>query len=83
MSNLQGQIELQRGQKEAARQAFEATLKIDPGFVPSVLSLATLDQESGKSAPAQARLEKFAEANPQNVRVAMAPERTAGKAWCW
>ncbi len=72
VSNLRGQIELQRGQNDAARQAFEATLKIDPGFVPSVLALASLDEQSGKAALAQTRLEKFVEANPQNVRVAMA-----------
>lgn len=71
-SNLRGQIELQRGKSDAARQSFEEALKIDAGFVPSVLALATLDEQGAKPAAAQTRLEKFVEANPQNVRVAMA-----------
>src|SRR6202012_5186293 len=37
--NLRGRVELARGNKDGARHAFEAALKVDPVYFPAAASL--------------------------------------------
>jgi len=71
-TNLRAKTELQRGRRDQARAAFEASLKIDPSYVPSASGLAAMDLEDGKVEIARQRFEAMLTANPRNVKAGMA-----------
>lgn len=70
--NLRGRIELARGNRDQAIQAFEAALQLDPSFYPAAASLAALDVEAGKPQAAIERFQKFVAANPRSLAANMA-----------
>lgn len=70
--NLRGRIELARGDKVKARQAFEAALKVDPAFFPAVSALAALDMDAKQYDAAAARFNKVLETEPKNLQANMA-----------
>ncbi|MEJ6008023.1 XrtA/PEP-CTERM system TPR-repeat protein PrsT [Paucibacter sp. AS339] len=71
-SYMRGNLELVRGNKEKARQAFDEALKIDPVFFPAANSLGVLDVESKQFDSALARLRGVVDIEPKNVRAHMA-----------
>jgi putative PEP-CTERM system TPR-repeat lipoprotein len=71
-SNLRGRIELARGNKDKAIQAFEAALKRDPAYYPAAASLAALDMEAKKPDAAIARMQQVLAANPKGLAANMA-----------
>jgi len=66
--NLRGRMEMMRGDRVAARAAFERALKIDPKFYPAVATLASLDQEEKKLDAAIARLNAWIALEPKDLR---------------
>lgn len=66
-ANLRGQVELARGNKDKARQAFEAALKIDAAFYPAAASLAGLDWDAKQPDAAIARFQKIVSAEPKHL----------------
>lgn len=70
-ANLRGRIEWSRGERDKARQSFEAALKIDPSFFPAASSLGTMDVEDKKPELALKRFEAMAQADPRNVQAQM------------
>ena len=74
-ADLRGRTELQRGNPERARAAFQAALAINPSFFPAAASLASLEMNEGKFAAAQQRFEAFSKANPSDVRAGLALAR--------
>lgn len=71
-ANLRGRVELARGNKDKARQAFEAALKTDPVFFPAAASLAALDFEAKNVDAATARFKNILAIEPKNVLANMA-----------
>lgn len=70
--NLRGRIELVRGNRAGAIQAFEAALKLDPAYYPAAATLAALDMEAKKPEAAKARFEKVLAVNPKSLAANMA-----------
>ena len=66
-ANLRGRVELARGDKDKARLAFEAALKIDPMFYPATASLANLDWDAKRPEVAMARFKKILGVEPKNL----------------
>lgn len=66
--NLRGRIELARGNRELARQAFDSALKLDPTFFPAVASLAGMDMQDKKPDQARARFEQVLAVNPAHLQ---------------
>jgi len=79
-ANLRGRVELARGNKDRAGQAFEAALKIDPVFFPAIASLAALDADAGRTDAAKARFQHLLETQPSNVPANMALLALSAKA---
>jgi putative PEP-CTERM system TPR-repeat lipoprotein len=71
-SNLRGRIELARGNRDQASQAFEAALKLDPAYYPAAVNLAALDMEAKQPKAAMARFERVLAVNPKSVAANMA-----------
>jgi putative PEP-CTERM system TPR-repeat lipoprotein len=71
-ANLRGRIELSRGDKVKARQAFEAALGTDPAFFPAIRALAALDMDAKQFDTAAARFSKVLETEPKNLQANMA-----------
>lgn len=71
-NNLRGRIELARGNRDKAVQAFEAALKIDAAYYPAAASLAALDMEAKKPDAAMDRFQKMLAANPKSLAASMA-----------
>jgi putative PEP-CTERM system TPR-repeat lipoprotein len=69
---LRGQVELQRGNRLPARQAFEAAIKVNPADMPALMTLASMDLEDKKPADAVARFERLLEKDPANMQAQMA-----------
>jgi tetratricopeptide (TPR) repeat protein len=67
-----GSLYLERGQRDAARAAYEKAIAIDPTFTPAAIALAELTRRSGDEAGAQAILQKAQVANPKSGEVAHA-----------
>ena len=61
-------MELSRGDKAAARVAFEAALKKDPAYFPAAASLANMDSEVGKYAEAEKYFASIVKADPKNLK---------------
>ncbi|MDY0747223.1 PEP-CTERM system TPR-repeat protein PrsT [Paucibacter sp. R3-3] len=79
-ANLRGRVELARGNKDRAGQAFEAAVKIDPVFFPAIASLAALDADAGRTDAAKARFQHLLETQPNNVQANMAVIALSAKA---
>ncbi len=62
----------ERGQRDAARAAYEKAIAIDPTFTPAAVALAELTRRAGDEAGAQAILQKAQAANPKSGEVAHA-----------
>ena len=71
-SNLRGRIEMVRGNRDKATQAFEAALKLDPAYYPAAASLAALDMDAKKPEAAMARFQKVLAVNPKSLAANMA-----------
>ena len=71
-ANLLGRLELQRGNRLPARQAFEAAIKVDPADMPALMTLAAMDLEDKKPADAVLRFERLLEKDPANLQAQMA-----------
>ncbi|MCF6260555.1 MAG: PEP-CTERM system TPR-repeat protein PrsT [Gammaproteobacteria bacterium] len=56
----------------AARESFEAALKIQPDFVPAVMNLAKLDQAEGNLERAKARFEQIVKQHKGHVKAIFA-----------
>ncbi len=56
----------------AARERFEAALKIQPDFVPAVMNLAKLDQAEGNVKSAKARFEQIVKQHKGHVKAIFA-----------
>jgi putative PEP-CTERM system TPR-repeat lipoprotein len=71
---LRGRILLARKDNAGAQAAFEAALKIDPGYLPSVLGLVALDMNANRSDAAVKRLETFvsSQKHASQARLALA-----------
>lgn len=69
---LRGRIELLRGDREKARQHFEAALKLAPGYLPALTALAGLDTADKRPQEAIKRFEAALQKEPRNVAVHMA-----------
>jgi tetratricopeptide (TPR) repeat protein len=67
-----GALYLERGQRDAARAAYEKAIVIDPTFTPAAVALAELTRRAGDEAGAQAILQKAQTANPKSGEVAHA-----------
>jgi Tfp pilus assembly protein PilF len=67
-----GALYLERGQRDAARAAYEKAILIDPTFTPAAVALAELTRRAGDEAGAQAILQKAQAANPKSGEVAHA-----------
>ncbi|WP_077035755.1 XrtA/PEP-CTERM system TPR-repeat protein PrsT [Pelomonas sp. KK5] len=78
-ANLRGRVELARGNKVAARQAFEAALKIDPVYFPAAASLAALDLDDKQVEAAKARFKPILDNQPNSVPANMALIALAAK----
>jgi len=70
--SLRGTAELARGQRDAARKAFETALSLSPSYFPAAASLSVLDVEDRHVDRAIARFERMQQREPDNFRVAMA-----------
>lgn len=71
-SNLRGRVELSRGNRDRAIEAFEAALKRDPAYYPAAATLALLDLEVKKPEAAVARFQKVLAVNPGSLSASMA-----------
>lgn len=63
---MRGRVHLARQDPAAARAAFEAALKLDPGLYGAVVKLAFLDVQEGKRQQAIDRLQRTISADPKN-----------------
>jgi cellulose synthase operon protein C len=69
---LRGQALRGSGDLAAARAAFEASLKIDPGYFASTAALLTLDAAEGKRSQALERANAAVKSSPGNMAARMA-----------
>ncbi|QPF73681.1 PEP-CTERM system TPR-repeat protein PrsT [Roseateles sp. DAIF2] len=67
-ANLRGRIELMRGNRDAARKAFDAALAIDPSYYPAVAGLVSMDLQDKKGAEAEARFGKLLQKDANNMQ---------------
>lgn len=71
-SNLRGRIELVRGNRDKAVQAFEKALKLDPAYYPAAATLAALDMDAKKPEAAIARFQSVLDVDPKSLAANMA-----------
>lgn len=72
IAELRGRVHLVRGDLPAAREAYEAALKADPGLFAAVTSLADVDVLEHKPEQALQRLQASVKANPKNPSAQLA-----------
>lgn len=65
---LRGRLELARGNPAKAREGFEAALKLAPGYLPALVTLAAMDVADKKPGEAVQRFERVLETDPQSVQ---------------
>lgn len=70
--NLKGAALLGKEDRAAAKQAFEAALKLQPEFLPAHLNLAQLDLMNGNTAVAEARYRKVLSYDEGNLKALLA-----------
>ncbi|APW39455.1 hypothetical protein RD110_21395 [Rhodoferax koreense] len=71
-ANLRGRTQLAMKDTAAARNSFEAALKISPTYFPAVASLAALDMADKKPDQAKARFENVLAKEPKNGQALLA-----------
>ncbi len=71
-AGLRGRVELLKGNRGKAVEAFQAALKIDPAFFPAAAGLATLAMEDKKPDEAQRVFEAVQAADPGHVQASLA-----------
>ena len=62
-----GSVLLQEGKPREAREAFEASLKLSPNFLPSVEQLVDLDLTAKLGQAAMDRVQKLIDSNPRSA----------------
>ena len=70
--NLRGGIYLAQKNEQAAREAFEHALSVEPGFLPAAMNLAKLDLQDKRPAEARARMQRVVDKDPKNVSALVA-----------
>lgn len=70
--NLRGGILLGKGDQEGARKAFEAALKVDPGFLPAATNLARIEFRAGKADAARAIYQRMLDKSPKRADIQLA-----------
>ncbi|GMQ87343.1 MAG: PEP-CTERM system TPR-repeat protein PrsT [Gammaproteobacteria bacterium] len=70
--NLKGAAQLGKGNRKAARNAYEAALKIQPDFLPAYFNLARLDQLANNPAAAEGRYRKVLSYDEGNLKALLA-----------
>jgi len=69
---LKGAAQLGKEDRAAAKQAFEAALKLQPEFLPAHLNLAQLDLMDGNTVAAEARYRKVLSYDEGNLKALLA-----------
>jgi cellulose synthase operon protein C len=69
---LRGHVHEARGERAAARTAYERALALDAGFLAAVESLAELDRRDGKPESARQRYERMLKAQPASAAALLA-----------
>ena len=69
---LRSRVQIQQGDKAAARASLDTALTRQPNHLPALVSLAALDVQDGKSAVARQRFDALIKAEPQNLPARMA-----------
>lgn len=64
-----GALHAQRGELEAAEAAYQRALRLDPGFVPTLLNLADLRRQQGRDPEAESLLRAAAARAPREASV--------------
>ena len=72
LHHLRGQILARKSDLAGARSSFEAALKIDRGYYPSMAALAALDFKDNKADLAQQRFKDFLKVHPKDARALLA-----------
>lgn len=78
--NLRGRVENARGDRQAARAAFERALIKDPKFFPAAASLAAYDLAEKKPELALKRFQTLLAADPKNVQAQLNVVELKGRA---
>lgn len=74
-ANLRARVQMQMGDKDAARASFAQALKIQPTFYPATSALAQLALLDGKPDEAKRLLEEALKADPRNMQALLAAAR--------
>ncbi|MCG8691161.1 MAG: PEP-CTERM system TPR-repeat protein PrsT, partial [Minwuiales bacterium] len=70
--NFLGTVHLAKGDLEAARQSFDAALKVKSDYFPAALNLASIDRRENKPDEARARYREILAADPAHLRAMLA-----------
>lgn len=71
-NGLRGRIELLRGDRQKAREHFEAALKLSPAYMPALSALAALDAADKRPQDTLARFESALKKEPRSIPIHMA-----------
>jgi len=72
LQNLKGGVHLARKDPDQARRAFEAALRLQPGYLPALQNLAQLDMLAGQPESARLRYEAALARDSGNTEIMMA-----------
>lgn len=78
--HLQGLAHAGAGNVPAARKAFEASLAMEPAFLPAAAALASYDLKDGNAAAARKRYENVLAKDPKSVAAMLALSDVASRA---
>lgn len=79
LQNLKGGVYLARKEPEQARRAFEAALRLQPGYLPALQNLAQLDMLAGQPESARLRYEAALARDSGNTDLMMALGQLAAR----
>lgn len=79
LQNLKGGVHLARQDPDQARRAFEAALRLQPGYLPALQNLAQLDTLAGQPESARLRFEAALARDSGNTDIMMALGRLAAR----
>lgn len=77
--NLRGRLENSKGDRQAARAAFERALLKDPKFYPAAASLAVFDLADKKPELALKRFQSLLAADPRNIQAQLSVIEMKGR----